>query len=366
MIHQNYIGCDVSKGTLDFFDPQGGRFRQIRNEPKAIDSFVAGLDGERDFVVLEATGVHDRLLRHALAEAGAGFTRRNPMQMRRFAQADGRLAKTDRIDARMLSRFGERYRPQPDAPPSRERERIAALSRRRDQLVDVRAREKRHLDEAFEDEIVCDIKAVIDMLSQRIVALEKVMAQAVKEADPDTARTYDILVSAPGISLVTATALIAHLPELGRRSPKTIASLAGLAPFNDDSGLRTGRRVIAGGRSHVRRALYMASLSAKARCPRFAAFYERIYARSGSKKLAIVAVARKLLISLNAMLRDQVGFRGSTESSIAPSAVQERTPTAATVRLGSRRCPSYGSAGAVKSVNREAAAKPLLTAPADP
>lgn len=332
MIPQNYIGCDVSKNTLDFFDPRGGRFRQIRNEPKAIDSFIAGLDSGRDFVVLEATGVHDRLLRHALAEAGTGFARRNPMQMRRFAQAEGRLAKTDRIDARMLSRFGERYRPQPDAPPRRARERIAALSRRRDQLVDVRAREKRHLEAAFEDEVACDIKAVIDMLSQRIAALEKVIAQAVKQADPDTARTYAILVSAPGISLVTATALIAHLPELGHRSPKTIASLAGLAPFNNDSGLRTGCRVIAGGRSHVRRALYMASLSAKSRCPRFAAFYERIYARSGSRKLALVAVARKLLVALNAMLRDQVRFHGSPGPRIAPSTVQERTPTAATVR----------------------------------
>ena len=109
MIPQNYVGCDVAKNTLDFFDPHSGRLRQIRNQPKAIGSFVAGLDGDCDFVVMEATGVHDRLLRHALAEAGIGFARRNPMQMRRFAQADGQRAKTDSIDARMLSRFGERY-----------------------------------------------------------------------------------------------------------------------------------------------------------------------------------------------------------------------------------------------------------------
>ncbi|HEX5934746.1 MAG TPA: IS110 family transposase [Pseudorhizobium sp.] len=317
MIPQNYIGCDVSKDKLDFFDPQRGGFRQIRNMPKEIGSFVAGLDGSCDFVVMEATGHHDRLLRHALAGAGIGFARRNPMQMRRFAQAEGQRAKSDGIDARMLSRYGERYRPQPDPLPSRERERVAALSRRRDQLVETRAREKRHLGEAFEDDIIADIKGVIDELSARIDALEKVIAQAVRNADSGTARDYEILVSAPGISLITATALIAHLPELGHRTPKTIASLVGLAPFNNDSGKRNGRRAIAGGRGRVRRALYMASLSAKARCPRFAAFYQRILARSGCRKLAIVAVARKLLTVLNAMLRDQVRFNASPEPEAA-------------------------------------------------
>ena len=317
MIPQNYVGCDVSKDTLDFFDPRSGRMRQICNQPKAIGSFVAGLDGDCDFVVMEATGVHDRLLRHALAEAGIGFARRNPMQMRRFAQADGQRAKTDSIDARMLSRFGERYRPQPDALPSRGRERIAALSRRRDQLVEIRARQKRHLGEAFEADIVADIKGVIDELSVRIEALERMIAKAVKEADSGTAKDFEILVSAPGVSLITAAALIAHLPELGHRSPKAIGSLAGLAPFNNDSGKRNGRRAIAGGRGRVRRALYMASLAAKARCPRLAAFYERILARSGSRNLAIVAVARKLLTMLNAMLRDQVHFNASPEISAA-------------------------------------------------
>jgi transposase len=331
MIPQNYIGCDVSKGTLDFFDAQRGKFQQIRNQPKAIGRFVDDLDGRRDFVVMEATGVHDRLLRHALAEAGIAFVRRNPMQMRRFAQAGGQMAKTDRIDARMLSHYGERYLPQPDALPSRERERIAALSRRRDQLVEVRARQKRHLDEAFEDDVVADIKGVIAELSVRIEALEKAIASAVKQADPDTAMVYDILVSAPGISLITAAALIAHLPELGHRSPKTIASLVGLAPFNNDSGKRKGRRAIAGGRGRVRRALYMASLAAKSSCPRFAAFYERISARSGSRKLAIVAVARKLLTVLNAMLRDQVRFNAGHRTAAIPCS-SAPTPAAAGIR----------------------------------
>jgi transposase len=347
MIPQNYVGCDVSKDTLDFFDPQSGRLRQIGNHPKAIGSFVAGLDGGSDFVVMEATGVHDRLLRHALAEAGIGFARRNPMQMRRFAQADGQRAKTDKIDARVLSRFGERYRPQADALPSRERERIAALSRRRDQLVEMRARQKRHLGEAFEGDIVADIKGVIDELSARIDALEKAIAKAVKDADSDTARDFDILVSAPGVSRITAAALIAHLPELGRRSPKTIASLAGLAPFNNDSGKRTGRRAIAGGRTRVRRALYMASLAAKASCPRLAAFYERIVARSGFRKLAIVAVARKLLTILNAMLRDQVRFNASPKAAAAPAPHCVRLQRQS--GLDRIVTPSSQAAGAVKS-----------------
>jgi transposase len=308
MISYNYIGCDVSKQALDHFDPRSGRFSRIGNDAASVGKFVAGLEAGRDFVVMEATGVHDRLLRHALAAAGIAYARRNPMQTRRFAQASGRLAKTDRIDARGLSQYGERLQPAPDEPPCAARERLAALSRRRDQLVEARADERKHLAEAFEADIIADIEGTIADLSRRITHIEKTIAEAVKGADATTAAAYDILVSAPGVSTVTAIVLMAHLPELGHRSPKTIAALAGLAPFNDDSGGRKGHRSIAGGRARVRRALYMASLSAIGKCPRLESFFERIAERSGSRKLAIIAVGRKLLTMLNAMLRDQTPF----------------------------------------------------------
>lgn len=304
MIQHNYIGCDISKEMLDVFDPRGRRFRRIANQAGPIEAFVAGLAPARDFVVMEATGVHDRLLRHALARAGIASSRRNPVQTRRFAEAGGLLAKTDRIDARMLSDFGRRLTPAPDQPPCRERERIAALARRRDQLVEIRAREVKHLGEAFDADVIADIEEVVDRIADRIAHIEAVIESAIADADADTAATFAILQSAPGVGPVTALTLIAHMPELGDRSPKTIASLAGLAPLNNDSGTRHGRRSIRGGRQRVRKALYMAALGAIRAAPKFKAFYTAIADRSGSRKLAIIAVARKLLTILNAMQRD--------------------------------------------------------------
>ncbi|WP_394886544.1 IS110 family transposase [Mesorhizobium sp. AaZ16] len=308
MIQHNYIGCDICKDMLDVFDPSSRSFRRLANRAGPIEAFAAGLAPGRDFVVFEATGVHDRLLRHALAEAGIASTRRNPVQTRRFAEAGGLLAKTDKLDARMLSDYGRRFTPAPDQPPCRQRERIAALARRRDQLVEARAREARHLGEAFDPDVIADIEAAVACLAKRIATIEAVIASAIAEADAATAATFAILRSAPGVGPVTALTLIAHLPELGGRSPKTIASLAGLAPRNNDSGTRRGRRPIRGGRPRVRKALYMAALGAIRAAPRFKAFYSAIAARSGSRKLAVIAAARKLLTILNAMQRDQKAY----------------------------------------------------------
>lgn len=304
MILRNYIGCDIAKAHLDVFDPLTGTFRQIPNTVARIQTFVAGLDPARDFVVLEATGVHDRLLCHKLGAAGIAFSRRNPVQTRRFAQAGRLLAKTDRVDARMLADYGRRLTPEPDPKPCAERERIAALARRRDQLVEARASQHRHLGEAFEADIIADIRQVIVEISAHVERIERAIATAIRQADAATAANHAILLSAPGVGPVTALALIAHMPELGARSPKTIACLAGLAPLNNDSGTRNGKKTIRGGRSRVRRALYMAALGAIRKDARFRAFFEAVAARSASKKLALIAVARKLLTVLNAMIRD--------------------------------------------------------------
>jgi transposase len=308
MIQHNYIGCDISKDMLDMFDPRSRRSQRVANQAGPIEAFVAGLAPGRDFVVMEATGVYDRLLRHALAKAGIASTRRNPVQTRRFAEAGGLLAKTDKLDARMLADYGRRFTPAPDQPPCRQRERIAALARRRDQLVEARACEVRHLGEAFDPDVIADIEEAVARLAERIARIEAVIASAIAAADAATAATFAILQSAPGVGPVTALTLIAHMPELGARSPKTIASLAGLAPLNNDSGTRRGRRPIRGGRPRVRKALYMAALGAIRAAPRLKAFYTAIAARSGSSKLAIIAVARKLLTILNAMQRDHKAY----------------------------------------------------------
>ena len=302
-IHHDYIGCDISKESLDVHD---GSCRRLANEGEAIEAFVAGLD-PTDFVVFEATGPYDRLLRHALARHGIAFARLNPMRARRFAEACGRLAKTDRLDARMLRELGARLQPPPETTPGIERERLAAFARRRDQLVEMRARQRRHLQEAFDAAIIADIGSLIEHLDGRIAAIEAEIERLIRR-DHELGAEVDRLVSAPGVGRITALTLIAHMPELGRLSPKTAASLAGLAPFNNDSGKKQGRRAIRGGRPRIRRALYMAALGAMRASSRFKLFYRAVAARSGSRKAAIIAVARKLITVLNAMMRDKTAF----------------------------------------------------------
>lgn len=306
-IHQNYLGCDISKHAVDVFDAASGKHARVANEWAALQSFAATLDPARDFVVLEATGHHDRLLRHALAQRGIGYSRLNPMTARRFAQARGRLAKTDRIDARSLADYGATFHPRASAAPCPKRERLAAIARRRDQLVEARAAELKHRADAFDTDVLADIEASIAALDARIDAIEARIRDELK-AQEHLSRQAGQLMSAPGVGPVTALTLLAHMPELGQLSPKTAAALAGLAPFNADSGRKTGRRTINGGRPRVRKALYMAALGAIRANHRFKAFYCAVAMRSGSKKLAIIAVARKLLTVLNAMSRDQKSF----------------------------------------------------------
>lgn len=302
-IHQNYLGCDIAKTVIDVFDPQSGRCFQVKNQAGALRAFASRLDRQSAFVVFEATGVHDRLLRYALADAGIACKRSNPTMVRRFAESRGQLAKTDRLDARTLSDMGSRFEPAADPKPCPERERLAAFARRRDQLVEARANELRHLCEAFDRAIIADINKLIAHLDKQIEAVEAEIARQMKDIG-ELAEQAARLASAPGVGPVTALTLIAHMPELGHVSPKAIAALAGLAPLNNDSGKRRGKRIIRGGRPRVRKALYMAALGAIRASACLRAFYTAIAQRSGSKKVALIAVARKLLTSLNAMQRD--------------------------------------------------------------
>jgi transposase len=305
-IHPNYIGCDIAKRHVDLYDPHNGIARRVANQAEALAAFAQALPGDA-FVVMEATGLHDRALRSVLAEAGIGFARLNPMQVRRFAEARGRRAKTDQLDARLLSAFGAAMRPAAEAAPCPVRERLAAFARRRDQLVAERAREKRRLADAFDADIIADITAAIAALSHRIGKIEAAIRAQISHSG-ELAEQAKRLASAPGVGFVTVAALLAQMPELGRLSPKAAASLAGLAPFNDDSGTRRGRRHIGGGRPRLRKALYMAAIGAIRKAERFATAYRQIAERSGSKKLAIIAIARKLLTILNAMQRDKQAF----------------------------------------------------------
>ena len=298
-----YMGCDISKSHLDFYDTRDHRVRRIGNTKAAINTFIASLVGKNILVVMEATGSYDRILRQELDKAGLGYARINPMRARRYAEAIGTLAKTDALDARLLADMGATLNLVPDVRQDRERERLGTLQKRRDQLVQMRSDEQRRRHEALR-EAQSSLEAHIEWLSKEIKSLNTQIASLIDQT-PILKEVVQRLQTAPGVGPVTAGMLVALLPELGVLSPKKIASLAGMAPMNHDSGAFRGIRRIKGGRPRVRRALYMAALSAIRTSPRMKAFYERIAQRAKAKKVAIIAVARKLLTCLNAMLRDQ-------------------------------------------------------------
>jgi transposase len=306
-ISPGFVGIDVSKAFLDVFDGSTGRGERIKNTGRSIAALIERWRTKSVFVLFEATGSYDRTLQKTLAAAGIVFARVNPLRARDFARAAGFLAKTDAVDARMLAAMAERLRPRPSSPCEAERERLRTLHRRRDQLVFMRKQERTRARESAEERQ--DIGRHITWLSAEISNLEAQIRSLISRVHT-LREVAERLRSAPGIGSVAATTLLALLPELGTRSPKTIAALAGLAPFNRDSGKDRGKRTISGGRKRVRDALYMAALAAK-RSNHFASTYQRLIAAGKAPKLALIAVARKLLIALNAMMRDGTPFKAA-------------------------------------------------------
>ena len=305
-LDQNIIGIDISKAHLDVFDARNGASRRMASSAAALADLAAELHGEAVLVVMEATGIYDLALRRILSQHGIGYVRVNPARARDFARASGRLAKTDAIDAEMLAAMGAALKLQPQPEDDDEASRLNGLGRRRDQLVAIRAMEKHH-GEAADMAIQDSIAGHLAWLDQAIASIEAEIDGLIA-ASPRLAADNRRLRSAPGIGPVAAMTLLAQLPELGQRSGKAIAALAGLAPFNRDSGQWRGQRRIGPGRRRVRQALYMAALNA-ARChKRFKAAYQRLLAAGKPKKLALIAVARKLIVILNAMMKAQKPF----------------------------------------------------------
>ncbi|WP_413206511.1 IS110 family transposase [Rhodospirillum sp. A1_3_36] len=279
------------------------------NSSDSIAPLVEAWRGRNLLVVFEATGVYDQTLARALHDAGIRYTRVNPQRARDFARACGRIAKTDALDARMLATYGRALELEETVPPSASRQRLRDVATRRDQLVAIRAQEKTRASES-DGWTAEHIGHHIDFLSDEIVALDKEIQRTVK-ADDALRKAAPLLRSAPGIGPVAACFLLATLPELGRLSPKALGALAGLAPMNVDSGQFRGKRMIKGGRKRVRDALYMAALGA-IRCKKdslFKTLYERLRSKGKPAKLALIAVARKLLTTLNAMVRDEKDTR---------------------------------------------------------
>ncbi len=303
---QNIIGCDLSRAWIDTCSTQDGEGR-LANTPEAVGSWAQTLPPDA-LVVFEATSGCDRPIIDALTAHSVPFSRVNPRQAREFAGALNVLAKTDRVDARVLREMGDRLPLRITAPASPERTRLADLLRRRRQLVEARKAEKLRLHDAGSRDIVNDIKSMIAILDRRIAKFDaRIDAQIKKE--PALTRQAALLRSVPGVGPTVLATLLAELPELGRLRRRQIASLAGLAPHARESGVWRGKRRIWGGRRRVREALYIAALSASRRIPALAAFRERLREKGKPPKTALIAVARQLLVILNAMLREGTPLR---------------------------------------------------------
>jgi transposase len=306
---ESFVGVDISERWLDVrLLPQDERAGFSRDR-RGIARLIAWLASKgRLLVVVEATGGLERGLRAALAQAGIALALVNPRKVRDFARAAGLLAKTDRLDAWALALYGERMRPPPSPARAAADQALAALVLRRRQLAQLLEAERNRARRTEETTVLASIEAHLDWLQTALAALEEQIEQRLAST-PVWCAKAGLLGSVPGVGTVTVGTLIGLLPELGQLDRRAIASLVGVAPFARDSGLMKGRRTIWGGRHQVRTVLYMAALVAVRHNPALRAFYRRLVAAGKAKKLALIAAMRKLLVVLNAIIRDGQPWR---------------------------------------------------------
>lgn len=297
-------GVDVGRDYLDVaFAPSGRGFR-APNGPKGIEAVVGRLRRAGvSRVVLESMGTYAARLVRALGLAGLDVRVVDPKRIRALRQVEGRHAKTDRLDAELIARFALMMSDAARPLPSADSLEIRALSTRRRQLVEMAAMEKTRLKQSLDEEIAQSCRAMIAMLSAERDQVEARLKQRLLDQSSGQER-FELLQTAPGIGPAVAMTLMADLPELGTTNRKAIASLAGLAPHPNESGTHVGRAHISGGRPCVRAALYMAAVTAARADKGFKAEYQAMRATGKPAKVALVAIARKLLVAANIMVRD--------------------------------------------------------------
>jgi transposase len=300
-----FVGIDVSKARLDTALRPDGRTFADRNDPDGIAALVARLVALQPvLIVLEATGGYEMPLAAALQVAGLPVAVINPRQARDFAKATGRLAKTDRIDAAVLAHFAEAVRPAPRPVADPQVQHLDALLARRQQLIGMRVMESNRLGTATDPAMRDGLGRHIAWLQAELAGADRQLAAAV-QASPAWREKDELLQSVPGIGPVSSQTLLAALPELGALPGRKLAALVGLAPFNDDSGTRQRGRHVRGGRAVVRRVLYLAALAAVRHNPALQAFRERLAGRGKRPKVILTAVARRLLVIANAIIRSR-------------------------------------------------------------
>lgn len=309
---RHYVGIDVSKDRLDVaVVPSGKRWQVPNTEAGLLDLGEQLGTVEPALVVLEATGGLEVGVARHLVERGLPVRVLNPRQVRDFGRATGKLAKTDAIDALLLARFAQRVEPEVRPLPDELTVALGALVTRRRQLLEMLVAEQNRLRQAPR-KVQRDLRAHIAWLKRRLGALDDEIGTTLQQS-PVWEELGEVLQSVPGVGEVLTMTLLADLPELGSLDRKQVAALAGVAPFNRDSGMLRGKRMVWGGRASVRAALYMATLVASRHNPVIRAFYQRLLAAGKPKKVALVACMRKLLTILNAMVKHKAPWRASLE-----------------------------------------------------
>jgi transposase len=300
-----YVGIDVAKATLDVAIGSDGELVQVENSEAGIARLLQRLgEAAPTLVVLEATGGYESVVVAAIVGRGIAVAVVNPRQVRDFAKATGVLAKTDRIDARVLARFAEAVRPEPRPLPTAEAKELEEFLSRRRQLVDMLTMEKNRQSIATTERMKKSLKKHVDWLEEALRRANDDIDKAIRNS-PAWREQEDLLRSLPGIGPVTARTILAELPELGRLNRRKIAALVGVAPLNRDSGTLQGSRTCWGGRANVRQVLYMAAMAAVRCNPVIRRTYVALRARGKKHKVALVACMRKLLTIMTAIVRDQ-------------------------------------------------------------
>lgn len=302
-----HLGIDVAKLTLQLDSSRWDRLAQVDNSPKGHRKILNSLQkqmaqGRHPHVILEATGGYERALVDALHQAQIPVTVAHPLRVRRFAQAEGLEAKTDALDASVLSRFGQAMKPAASLPLSKLERQLTELSQRRSQLLDLLVQEKNRAESFGLAVLRTQSKRVIRNLEKEIEKIDQLLQDLVAR-DKTLCSKIQRLCQIQGVGSCSAIALLAAMPELGSLDRRQAAALAGLAPRNRDSGNFTGKRSIGGGRAQARRALYMAALSASRCNPILQPFYQRLRSSGKPFKVALAAVMRRLLIVLNHSLK---------------------------------------------------------------
>lgn len=301
--NRTWVGIDVAKASLDLHILPSGQSQSLANSASGHAQLRKLLpDPAGCLIVLEATGGYERRLVADLLDAGYQVAVVNPRRIREFARALGLAAKTDRLDARVLALFAEKVQPAPALKMPEKQAEIQQLVARRRQLIDLRTVESNRLETTRSKPARKSIQAILKLLERQILSIEAEIEKLV-ESDDDWRQKTQLVQSVPGLGGVTATTLVADVPELGKLNRQQISSLVGLAPFNRDSGKHQGKRSIGGGRKSVRSVLYMAALSARRCNPVIKAFADRLAQHGKPFKVVLTACMRKLLVIVNALLK---------------------------------------------------------------